>query len=53
MEGVLGGSSDLDRQYIIRAIHEQLFTGTTTIGSADVMLLAFLILQVRIVRINL
>jgi hypothetical protein len=46
MEGVLAGSSELDRQYVIRAIHDQLFNGTTTIGSADVMLLAFLILQV-------
>lgn len=46
MEGVLAGSSELDRQYVVRAIHEQLFNGTTTIGSADVMLLAFLILQV-------
>jgi hypothetical protein len=46
MEGVLAGSSDLDRQYVIRAIHDQLFNGPTTIGSADVILLAFLILQV-------
>jgi hypothetical protein len=46
MEGVLAGSSELDRQYVIRAIHDQLFNGPTTIGSADVILLAFLILQV-------
>lgn len=48
MEGVLAGSSELDRPYVIRAIHDQLFNGTTTIGSADVILLAFLVLQVII-----
>lgn len=49
MEGVLAGSSELDRPYVIRAIHDQLFNGTSTIGSADVMLLAFLVLQVLII----
>eukprot|EP00602_Paraphysomonas_sp_CaronLab_P007358 CAMPEP_0185034758 /NCGR_PEP_ID=MMETSP1103-20130426/24887_1 /TAXON_ID=36769 /ORGANISM="Paraphysomonas bandaiensis, Strain Caron Lab Isolate" /LENGTH=2224 /DNA_ID=CAMNT_0027571539 /DNA_START=141 /DNA_END=6815 /DNA_ORIENTATION=+ len=46
MEGVLTGSSEMDRPYVVRAIHDLLFNGPSSIGSVDVMMLAFLVLQI-------
>lgn len=48
MEAVLSGSRDMDKELVLRSIHDNLFGGSNIIQSGDVMVLGFLVLQVRL-----